>query len=285
VSGSRIAGGAIPGTPGVTEATTADTIVLEYNERAAVREAFATFGDQIACVITEAAAGNMGVIPPGTEDGVGFNAFLSGICADNGALFISDEVMTGFRVSRSGQFGRDGVVPDLMTFGKVMGGGFPAAAFGGRRDLMQHLAPVGGVYQAGTLSGNPVATAAGLTALALADADAYAKLDRTSAQLQAEVTAALNIAGVPHVIQAAGNLFSVFFVAENVTAVPDYATAARQLTSRYAAFFHAMLEAGVYLPPSAYEGWFLSTAHDDRAMDRIVAALPGAAAAAAQVAG
>jgi len=267
----------------VTEATPADTIVLEYNDRAAVREAFTAFGGQIACVITEAAAGNMGVIPPGTEDGVGFNAFLAGICSDHGALFISDEVMTGFRVSRSGQFGRDGVAPDLMTFGKVMGGGFPAAAFGGRRELMQHLAPVGGVYQAGTLSGNPVATAAGLTALALADTDAYARLDQTAAMLQQEVHAALNAAGVPHVVQAAGNLFSVFFVGEDVTVVPDYATAASQLTSRYAAFFHAMLEGGVYLPPSAYEGWFLSTAHDERAMDRIVAALPAAATAAARV--
>jgi glutamate-1-semialdehyde 2,1-aminomutase len=267
----------------VTEATTADTIVLEYNDRAAVRQAFASFGDEIACVITEAAAGNMGVIPPGTEDGVGFNAFLAEVCHDHGALFISDEVMTGFRVSRSGQFGLDGVTADLMTFGKVMGGGFPAAAFGGSAALMQHLAPVGQIYQAGTLSGNPVATAAGLTALTLADADAYAHLGRTSARLQQEVYSALSAAGVPHVIQPAGNLFSVFFVSEDVTVVPDYATAARQLTGRYSAFFHAMLEGGVYLPPSAYEAWFVSTAHDDRAMDRIVAALPGAAKAAAGV--
>src|SRR3712207_600447 len=261
---------AVPGSPGVTEATTADTIVLAYNDRAAVREAFARYGAEIACLVTEAACGNMGVVPPGVEDGAGFNAFLAEICAEHGALFVSDEVMTGFRISRSGQYGFDGVTPDLMTFGKVMGGGFPAAAFGGRAELMQSLAPVGGVYQAGTLSGNPVASTAGLTTLRLATPAVYAHVDRASERLQAEVTAALSGAGVPHVVQHAGNLFSVFFVPEGVTAVPDYATAARQSTAAYAAFFHSMLDSGVYLPPSAFEGWFLSAAHDDAALDRVV---------------
>ncbi|GAA3718016.1 glutamate-1-semialdehyde 2,1-aminomutase [Microlunatus aurantiacus] len=274
------AGPALPGSPGVTAATTADTVVLSYNDRVGVREAFTTYGDRIAAVITEAAAGNMGVVPPGVEDGVGFNTFLADLCHANGALFISDEVMTGFRVTRSGQYGIDGVEPDLMTFGKVMGGGFPAAAFGGRADLMQHLAPVGGVYQAGTLSGNPVATSAGLATLRLATDEVYAHVDRVSAALQTEVHAALSAAGVPHVIQAAGNLFSVFFVS-GVDSVPDYATASGQSTTAYSAFFHAMLDQGVYLPPSAYEGWFLSSAHDDGAMDRIVTALPAAARAAA----
>ena len=280
-AGSGVATLAIPGTPGVTAATTADTIVLSYNDRAAVREAFATYGDRIAALITEAAAGNMGVIPPGVEDGVGFNQFLADICHQHGALFVSDEVMTGFRVTRTGQYGIDGVQPDLMTFGKVMGGGFPAAAFGGRAELMQQLAPVGGIYQAGTLSGNPVATAAGLTTLRLATPEVYAHIGTISAQLQTEVGAALTAAGVPHIIQAAGNLFSVFFVA-GVDTVPDYATAATQSTDAYAAFFHSMLDDGVYLPPSAYEGWFLSAAHDDGAMNRIVSALPAAARAAAR---
>jgi glutamate-1-semialdehyde 2,1-aminomutase len=284
-SSSFTADAAIPGSPGVTESTTADTIVLSYNDRAAVREAFATYGDQIACLVTEAAAGNMGVVPPGVEEGVGFNRFLADICAAHGALFVSDEVMTGFRISRSGQYGFDGVVPDLMTFGKVMGGGFPAAAFGGRAELMQNLAPVGGVYQAGTLSGNPVASTAGLTTLRLATDDVYAHVDRAAALLQAEVGAALSGAGVPHVIQAAGNLFSVFFVADGVTAVPDFATASRQSTAAYGAFFHSMLDSGVYLPPSAFEGWFLSAAHDDVALDRVVSALPAAAAAAAEARG
>ena len=282
-SDGRVAGGAVPGTPGVTAATTGDTIVLPYNDRAAVTAAFEAYGSEIAAVITEAAAGNMGVVPPGVEDGVGFNQFLAETTARHGALFVSDEVMTGFRVTRSGWHGVDGVRPDLMTFGKVMGGGFPAAAFGGRADLMQHLSPVGGVYQAGTLSGNPVATSAGLATLRLATDEVYAQVDATSAALRAEVGRALAAAGVPHVIQRAGNMFSVFFVGEDVTSVPDYATAASQSTARYAAFFHSMLDAGVYLPPSAFECWFLSSAHDDGAMSRVVEALPAAARSAAAV--
>lgn len=276
-AGSGVVTLGIPGTPGVTEATTADTIVVPYNDKAAVTEAFSAYGDQIAAVITEASPGNMGVVPPRDD----FNAFLARTCKEHGALFISDEVMTGFRITRSGWYGVDGVVPDLMTFGKVMGGGFPAAAFGGRAELMAHLAPEGAVYQAGTLSGNPVATTAGLTTLRLATDEVYTQLDKTAATLRQLVGDALSAEGVPFVIQAAGNLFSVFFV-ESVMEVRDFAGANTQVLPRFAAFFHAMLDAGVYLPPSAFEAWFVSTALDDDALAEIESALPGAARAAAR---
>jgi glutamate-1-semialdehyde 2,1-aminomutase len=284
-AGSGLATFAVPGTPGVPAATAAATLVLPYNDPAAVERAFAEHGDQIACLVTEAAPGNMGVVPPAP----GFNKFLSEICARNGALFTSDEVMTGFRVTRSGHYGLDGSVegwqPDLVTFGKVMGGGFPAAAFGGRADVMAMLSPEGPVYQAGTLSGNPVATTAGLTTLRLATDDVYAQIDKSSLVLQQAVAAALSDQGVPHVVQSAGNMFSVFFTEEGVTSVPNFEVAGTQNLDRFKAFFHAMLDQGVYLPPSAFESWFLSSAHDDRAIDAIVSALPAAARAAAAVPG
>ncbi|MCW2799860.1 MAG: hemL [Aeromicrobium sp.] len=283
-AGSGVVTLGIPGTPGVPAHVTADTIVLPFNDRAAVEAAFATYGEEIACLITEAAPGNMGVVPPAP----GFNGFLAEISARHGALFISDEVMTGFRVSRSGQWGVDGAVegwrPDLVTFGKVMGGGFPAAAFGGRVDVMELLAPVGPVYQAGTLSGNPIATTAGLATLRLATPDVYARLDETSAQLQQLVGEALTAAGVKHVVQNASaesfsNMFSVFWGVD--APVTDFAGAQAQEAWRYRPFFHAMLDSGVYLPPSAFECWFLSAAHDEEALSRIAEALPGAAQAAA----
>jgi glutamate-1-semialdehyde 2,1-aminomutase len=254
--------------------------VVPYNDLAAVEAAFAPYDGDVAAVITEAAAGNMGVVPPEP----GFNAGLAGLCRDNGALFVSDEVMTGFRVSPAGWFGLEGVRPDLMTFGKVMGGGFPAAAFGGRADVMSRLAPAGPVYQAGTLSGNPVATAAGLATLRGADADVYARVDKVAAELSALVGDALSTAGVAHRVQHAGSMFSVFFSDESSAGRPvtDYESAKRQDVFRFAAFFHAMLDRGVYLPPSAFESWFLSAAHDDDAVGRVVDALPDAARAAAQ---
>lgn len=310
-AGSGVATGGLPGSAGVPEAVAAQTIVLPYNDVAALEECFAARGAQIAAVICEGAPANMGIVPPRA----GFNAEIRRITSEHGALMILDEVLTGFRVRPAGWWGLEALdrwssdaatlasattvtapswpgadwrqraewVPDLFTFGKVVGGGMPLAAVGGRAEVMDLLAPLGPVYQAGTLSGSPLGTAAGLATLQLADDEVYARVSASAKQIATVVSQALAAQGVAHRVQWAGSLFSIMFgPAPAEYGVHDYEAARAQETWRYGPFFHAFLEAGVALPPSVFEAWFVSAAHGEAEIAAIAAAAPAAARAAAQ---
>lgn len=308
-AGSGVATGGLPGSAGVPAAITACTIVLPYNDFEALEACFAERGQEIAGVIFEGAPANMGSVPPLA----GWNERIRSLCTRYGAVMILDEVLTGFRVSSAGWWGLEAVagwqehdgatpataldavaaaepsavatpkwVPDLVTFGKVVGGGMPLAAVAGRADIMDLLAPLGPVYQAGTLSGNPLATAAGLATLQLADVDVYNAVNANAQAVGEIVGQALTQAGVAHRVQRTGSLMSIMFGPQAARdGVYNYDQARQQETWRYAPFFHSFLEAGVALPPSIFEVWFLSAAHGEAELEKIASAAPRAATAAA----
>ena len=308
-AGSGVATGGLPGSAGVPQAVAAQTIVLPYNDVAALEQCFTMRGDDIAAVILESAPANMGIVPPVPD----FNESVRRVTAAHGALMIADEVLTGFRVGPAGFWGLEALdgwstalddggsaaaaspswpgadwrgraawVPDLLTFGKVVGGGMPLAALGGRADVMELLAPAGPVYQAGTLSGNPLATAAGIATLALADDVVYATVAARAREIGEVIGEALDAEGVAHRVQRSGSLFSIMFGPEAAErGVRDYDGARAQEAWRFGPFFHAFLDAGVALPPSVFEAWFVSSAHGDAELELIAQAAPAAARAAA----
>ena len=265
-AGSSAATLGVPNSPGVTEGTTRDTLVLHFNDARGLQAAFAEHGSRIAGVIIEPIVGNMGTVLPTTE----FLHALRDEPRKHGALLIFDEVMTGFRVAYGGAQTRLGVMPDLTTLGKIVGGGLPVGAYGGRADIMDHVLPAGKVFQAGTLSGNPLATAAGIATLkALRDGAAYERLETLGERLEAGLWSAAHKANVPVTITRAGSMLTLFFGPDPVT---DWPSASRCDTKRYAKFFWGLIERGVYFPCSQWEALFISLAHTEDDIDRTVAA-------------
>jgi glutamate-1-semialdehyde 2,1-aminomutase len=261
-AGSGVLTLALPDSPGVTRGTTADTLLVEYNDVAGLRELFAAQGEQIACLIVEPVAGNMGVVAPQP----GFLEACRELCTRHGAVLIFDEVITGFRVGWSGAQGRYGVVPDMTTLGKIIGGGLPVGAFGGRRDLMETVAPLGSTYQAGTLSGNPLAMAAGLATLAVLSEDgAYERLEATAARVAGGLLDAIGRASVPATLNQVGAMMTLFFCDGPIV---SFATAKHADTALFSRYWRFMLQRGIYLGPSQFEASMVSLAHTPADVDR-----------------
>lgn len=258
-AGSGVATLGIPGTPGITEGAAADTVVVRYNHLDEVQAALERWSGQVAAIIVEPVAGNMGVVPPAA----GFLQGLQRLTREHGSLLIFDEVITGFRVARGGAQERYGVIPDLTCLGKVLGGGLPIGAYGGRREIMTQVAPSGPVYQAGTLSGNPLAVAAGIATLEALSGDRYQDLEQKGAHVAQTLRSSADASGIPLQVNQVGSMLTPFFTAQPVS---DYQSARSADVKRFAEWFHKMKREGVLLPPSQFEASFVSTAHDDEAL-------------------